>query len=381
MSDESFITFVCGFCEHAIKAPASSEGRVGRCPHCHRPIVAPQVCQTPDGFERIEFCSRRQMQGLFQGAAVSLLFHAILISAMGVIILRSPELGRTLLVTLFLDTEGTEMIVDADPLEIPSSNQGSFEGDITWSADGLSDVENAISNRIGVAGVPGRGGRRGVQGTEVSEPMARFSPTAIERLEKQPAAKMGDYEIALFWDGPSDLDVHVVYESAPSAPPFTINYMNRGTPETGFLDVDANASHPHIDDPIEHIRWNAGVPPRGLYRIRVHGYCLRSRKSTDPASVPFTLEIKSPAGIRSHTGIVGLKEFVEIDILPIDISSEELAKYQETAEQQLLAAEKQLESKDRNERGRAKAALREIQRRYPTTAYAAKARKLLKSIK
>jgi len=313
-----FITFVCGFCEHPIKAPATSEGRVGRCPNCRLPVQAPQVSSDAPTFDFTSLRSLRpaRLNGMFHGVAVSFALHAVVLSVMALIIVNSRELGRTLITTLFFDTEGTEIEFAETPLETPAVNLGQIEGDPSWGPEGIATDNSAFHSGFeGVRSAGGGSGRK-INVTGSIDPLARFSITAQERLDRQPAARQGDYEVALFWDGKSDLDLHICFRTTRDAPiSRVINYANRGKPETGFLDVDKNASQPYVNDPIEHIRWNTKSPPSGIYRIEVCAYSVRG---TDQR-VPFSVEIKTPDGVRSHTGVVEFKQMVEVDTLTIAI--------------------------------------------------------------
>jgi hypothetical protein len=216
--------------------------------------------------------------------------------------------------------------------------------------------------------------------TGSTDPAARFSPTATERLKRQPAARRGDFEIALFWDGPSDLDLHVHFRSPSERIRRYINFGDKGKPETGFLDVDQNFKPAYVEDPIEHIRWNTKTPPSGTYLILVHGFHLRSNSNSTPRVIPFTVEVKTPDSVRSFSGAVGEKQFFEVDTLLIEGVEEEpkqeLAKSATPAERLLKQAQKKLEMNTGSSKREAMGILKGLIRRFPDTPQAAIAREL-----
>jgi hypothetical protein len=384
------ITFVCRFCQQAIKAAATSEGRAGRCPSCQKVVHAPAASETLSSFP-LEIgdtgLRRPKLNGLLQGVAVSLVLHLVLLSALGVIVFESRELGRSLIATMFHDSEGTEIEVADISIEMPAPIPAAIEGDAQVAIEDNLLPDEPLDNLF-VPGATNAGGRQqrvsvAAETTGSADPFARFSPTASERLKRQPAARRGDYEIALFWDGPSDLDLHVQFRSPSERTRRSINYTDKGKPETGFLDVDQNWKPAYVEDPIEHIRWNAKTPPPGTYLILVHGFHLRSNKASTPRVIPFTVEVKTPDSVRSFSGAVGEKQFFEVDTLMIEGAEEEQVlqtpKTLTTTERLLETAKKKLDSGTGSSKREAVGILKGLIRRFPHSPEADDARELLKA--
>ncbi len=407
---ESGITFLCGFCEHVIKAPAAAEGRAGRCPRCQRVVSVPQLSDAAGAafkFVDPDFTPPAKLRGLFHGVAVSLALHTVVLSLLGLVLFQSKELGRSILVTLFFDTEGSRFEVDAMPIEMPAPSPAAFEGDAMLATDLQSLMGSPGDKRIPDPPTTYGNHSNCNQGLPANsgsiDPLARFSPTVVDRLARQPAAERGDYEVALFWDGPSDLDLHVRYQSNKGNVSRSINYLQKGSPKTGFLDVDQNCQVPYVIDPIEHIRWNTQSPPPGTYTILVHGYKLRRRDgspavpeasadgkkpySTPPKPEPFTVEVKTPDGVRSISGAAGAGLFIEVLVLQIagtgspDPAADPDQKSAESAvDLQLAAARKKLEQSDKTSQRTGKGLLKGLIRRFPDSSAASDARSLLQQL-
>ncbi|MDB5344145.1 MAG: putative arginine biosynthesis protein ArgJ [Schlesneria sp.] len=384
------ITFVCRFCQQVIKAAATSEGRAGRCPSCQKVVHAPAASETMSPFplEIVDTGLRRpKLNGLMQGVAVSLALHLVLLSALGVIVFESRELGRSLIATMFFDSEGTEIEVGEISIEMPAPDLATIEGDAQLAAVSQEIPEQPLVGPP-VQGGTNVGGRQqrisaSAETTGSTDPAARFSSTATERLKRQPAARRGDFEIALFWDGPSDLDLHVQFRSPSERIRRYINFGDKGKPETGFLDVDQNFKPAYVEDPIEHIRWNTKTPPSGTYLILVHGFHLRSNSNSTPRVIPFTVEVKTPDSVRSFSGVVGEKQFFEVDTLLIEGPEEEQVlrtpKTLTATERLLETAKKKLDSGTGSSKREAIGILKGLIRRFPHSAEADEARELLKS--
>lgn len=392
---DSAITFICGYCEHVLTAPATAEGRGGRCPHCKNVIFVPGVSSAEPvaaasslNLDIEEPVHRRQFDGLGRGVVTSLVVHVIVMSVLAVVYLKSHDLGRSIMVTLFLDTEGTQFELDNVPIEMPAPSPAESEGDFAVASDLLAVPNDFGDHLIRVATGNGRGGNRETRVSQSTrtegsiDPLARFSPEVMDRLARQPAAKQGDYEIALFWNGYSDLDLHVHYETNSGNIKRQINYSHKGTPETGYLDVDQNFVT-YVDDPIEHIRWNTKTLPPGKYKILVHGYTMRSQDNNPPKVVRFTVEVKTPEGIRSFTGHARQGHLSDITTLEIAGSNavfdvaEVQKKQGEDADRLLDIAISKLEMNDPLAKRVGRGQLKMIIRKFPKTEAARQARDLL----
>jgi hypothetical protein len=85
-------------------------------------------------------------------------------------------------------------------------------------------------------------------------------------LQAEPALGTGDVQVTLRWDGPADLDLHVV-------DPFgeEIWYSHATSLSGGELDVDAHvACVPNA--PVENVYWPTGGAPSGSYQVYVQNF-------------------------------------------------------------------------------------------------------------
>jgi hypothetical protein len=246
-------------------------------------------------------------------------------------------------------------------------------------ASGLAGVP-VVAGPPGLGIGPGAGAGDGGGDPDGTGLSPGFSAAAAGRLKKQAAAKAGDYEIALIWDGPSDLDLHVLVQSS-TGKQREINFMHPGTPATGFLDVDQNADGTVTSlEPVEHIRWNTKSPTAGRYQVAVHGFDLRPMRGVYPDYVAFTVEIKTPDGVKSYTGKVAQDEFEPIDEFVVGLRKDQQQSIDLQADRLLATAKSQLDSGEERARSTAKGILRNILRRFPTSKAAHEARELLRLI-
>lgn len=362
-------TFTCPTCNHAAHISLGCEG------------ANSQQLQTQNRLTRP--CHRKSM---LQGVAISLVFHVALLSALAAVFFNPREIDPSVILALLPESDEVEVEFAESP--------GEIQGPILLDVDGKGIVDIASDEALDLPVdrqmMPELAKRRDradrltpfVDTIDSVSPLTRFSPIAADRLNRHPAAKAGDYEIALFWDGPSDLDLHVHYRSPSNRTRRDINYRDQGTPETGFLDVDQNFRPSYVDDPIEHIRWNTKTPPPGVYRIFVHGFHLRSNDGPAPRFVRFTIELKTPDGVRSFSGVVGEKQSWEIDALMIGGTEEQtraLIKSQTAAEGLLENAKNKLQEGTSSSKREAMGALKGLIRRFPKTPEAFEARELLNS--
>jgi len=88
-----------------------------------------------------------------------------------------------------------------------------------------------------------------------------------QRLEKA-GAKKGYIDIALSWNNKNDLDLHVIPPSGKEEIYFRFRKSSCG----GELDVDRNAGPVEscVDNPIEHVYWQGGFAPIGIYKVNVN---------------------------------------------------------------------------------------------------------------
>jgi hypothetical protein len=86
------------------------------------------------------------------------------------------------------------------------------------------------------------------------------------RNTAEPNLGTGDVQITLRWDGPADLDLHVI-------DPFgeEIWYSHAASASGGQLDVDAHAGC-STNVPVENVFWPTGGAPSGAYEVAVHNF-------------------------------------------------------------------------------------------------------------
>lgn len=112
-----------------------------------------------------------------------------------------------------------------------------------------------------------------------SDDEGRFGPAASTEVIAEAAPEpAGELVFALVWDGPADLDLHVVEPGggeAWSGKPNTMPPPVPGTPvdpaeyaKHGILDHDANKDCVREGRPSEHVIWTM-PPPAGPYIVRV----------------------------------------------------------------------------------------------------------------
>jgi hypothetical protein len=372
------VTQTCGLCGNVFPSTSGVPVEL-MCPRCRQAVNDLDATGAVGAIALAPDHRQRTLTGLGLGLTVSMVLHLTLIASLSLLILEPKVLGLSLVTSLVPESPESDGEVLDMPVELADNNPVKFDGEVLQATDVL-----ATGNSLGEMLVAGPGGMiSGTSGSEIGVPdaAAGFSSIAAGRLKKHTSAKKGDYEVALFWDGPSDLDLHVLFQAIPGRTRRTINYIFRGTPTTGFLDLDQNCEQPYTDEPIEHVRWNTKKPPPGTYQVGVHGFMLRSESVRIPQQVSFTVEIKSPDGVKSYTGAVGQDDFEEIDTLAIGISSEQQQTIETQAERLLATAKEQLTSGDAREKLTARGMLKNIERKYPTTKAAKEARELLRAQK
>lgn len=87
-------------------------------------------------------------------------------------------------------------------------------------------------------------------------------PTSVS----EPVLGTGDVQITLRWQGPADLDLHVIDPGGEE-----IYYLVPESSSGGRLDVDANGLCQE-DPPVENVFWPTGGAPGGDYQVRVDYY-------------------------------------------------------------------------------------------------------------
>jgi len=125
----------------------------------------------------------------------------------------------------------------------------------------------------------------------------RFSSDIAKRLKQFAADEGHKMQIALAWEGLTDLDLHCVEPGGEEI------YYGHTTSATGAkLDVDMNAGGRKSDTPLEHIYFNDKSILRGQYTVRVVLYNWRQQPQHP---VSYRLEImKSGAVNNTFQGVL-----------------------------------------------------------------------------
>ncbi len=321
-----------------------------------------------------------KLRGLGRGVSVSLFLHATILVILAAVFLKPTDFDPPVIVTI---RHGDDQV---EPIELSSLSIDTAE--IASARDEPSAISTfeLLPPGDGITGLtpgPPVNVERGIRvanaqnSTGIAEPFSRFSPAIADRLARHSAAKAGDLEIALIWEGRSDLDLHVQFRGRSRDVTRTICYFNKGTGATGFLDVDMNCDLPFSETPIEHIRWDNKSPPAGTYQIQVHGFRLRSANQKIPQQVAFHVEIKTPRNLMSHSGAVAQGEYFEVETLTVGLGADRSLVITSLPEQLFVAARRKLETGDLGQKQEAQRVFRNLERKYPGSKIAIEARRLL----
>lgn len=106
----------------------------------------------------------------------------------------------------------------------------------------------------------------------LAEPAGVLIPTLISEPDfdsggiNEPVLGTGDVQVTLRWDGPADLDLHVIDPGGEE-----IYFSSPISSSGGQLDVDANGTCAG-DPPVENVFWPTGGAPSGNYQVSVNYY-------------------------------------------------------------------------------------------------------------
>ncbi|MDB4963054.1 MAG: hypothetical protein JWP01_3053 [Myxococcales bacterium] len=155
-----------------------------------------------------------------------------------------------------------------------------------------------------------------------SDEHGRFgAPATVELIADEVPPPTGELVIALVWDGPADLDLHVVEPDGGEAwsdKPNTMRPPAPGTPvdpaeylKHGILDHDGNKDCHREGMPREHVIWQM-PPPGGEYLVRVDTPSLCGAASAawyvavyragDPDPIAAARGISTPADVLEPRG-------------------------------------------------------------------------------
>ncbi len=125
-----------------------------------------------------------------------------------------------------------------------------------------------------------------------------------QRLERE-RAKSGGYQVSLVWNGPADLDLHVLCPGGGHI------FFERTQACGGVLDVDMNAQGGRDSrEPVENVVW-AAKPRTGTYRVQVHYFDYAERRTPVPFTVRVTIagERREVRGTATGAGMLNVTEF------------------------------------------------------------------------
>lgn len=114
-----------------------------------------------------------------------------------------------------------------------------------------------------------------------------------ERLQRE-GAQSGELQVSLAWDGPADLDLHVVCPNGEKI------YHSLRSGCGGTLDVDMNSqTGKKSTTPVENVFWPDGKAAEGRYRVVV---VLYNRNGDNREPIPFEVRIKNGTAVRTVPG-------------------------------------------------------------------------------
>lgn len=148
------------------------------------------------------------------------------------------------------------------------------------------------------------------QSTDINSPAPQVLPQSTKRPIATVAAPTqlgtGDVQVTLHWDGPNDLDLHVIDPAGEE-----IFYIQTTSASHGQLDVDANRGcGTRMDKPVENIFWPTGQAPTGKYQISVNYY---ENCESSPLSTPFIVDVLIDGKTQTFQGQVDtVKHTVQI---------------------------------------------------------------------
>lgn len=136
-------------------------------------------------------------------------------------------------------------------------------------------------------------------------PQQRPRSEIDQRLDRE-RAKSGEFQVSLVWDGPADLDLHVLCPGGGH-----IYFERTNGCGGGVLDVDMNAQGGRTSNkPVENVVWQQ-KPPSGTYRVQVHYFDYSDRRTPVPFTVRLVVggETREVRGTATGAGIQNVTEF------------------------------------------------------------------------
>lgn len=258
-------------------------------------------------------CRTHRGSGLYRGAVASFLVHSIVLFGLSMAVVRTPFPNSSAVVQIdseMLADEAEELVVTQ--LDLPPVEEDPGRSDFK-SAEEL--IQTSIAKGKLVAGsLDGDDSAFGPLGSGLGKMGEGPISVIRRRLARFSKTAETDYDITLVWDGPSNLDLFVVFPSGTYVDGWynfgrheggcpTIISWNRGREGVAFLDIVSNNWRPYTNEPIEHIYLDSSQLPSGEYRVFVYGQKLRpaSARLKPPQSLPYSVQISSPAGVQLYS--------------------------------------------------------------------------------
>lgn len=174
------------------------------------------------------------------------------------------------------ETEQTSIEVESAPILADTITKPTGENTSEETTDSITSLNTAISG-LGLdkepapAPVSSRGNRgRLSNGNGMSGSGNTNGGDDMQRRLAEAGARTGDIQISIAWDDINDIDVGVLIRTDYGASAM-INFQNRIGPNTGMLDIDANAM-PSTNRPVENIFWPTNSAPKAHYIVYIHHY-------------------------------------------------------------------------------------------------------------
>lgn len=142
------------------------------------------------------------------------------------------------------------------------------------------------------------GKARPQQTAQLKPPPPPPMPSEFDKRLEEAKAKTGELQISLFWEGPDDLDLHVVCPNGD-----IIDY-GRKSGCGGALDVDVGPGGFPTRPAVENIFWPPSQAPKGHFKV----YVRRISYALDPRpAIPFKVRIKDGGRERVFSAMTGAR--------------------------------------------------------------------------
>jgi hypothetical protein len=316
------------------------------------------------------------------GWASSLLLHALVLLALGLILVAPDRKEPPLILTAATGEDAADAVghsigdleIDAESL-VPLHETPS----LIASGGSTGDDRPDLSSVFGPPSGQGRG-----SGTGLGDAIG----AAIAGRVEAAGGQRGTLQISLAWDDRNDLDLHVVTPNEER-----IFYGHRRASAGGELDVDMNV-RPETNEPVENVTWLDLSPIDGTYRVQVHFFSQHARQ---PARSPFTVRLKVGGDVRLLKGVAMPGRLTQVATFEVTDGrggaiTTKLEDFDETQTPAILDGANRAETREKyakealdDARGttdpRLKSGkLRRVMQRFPGTESAAEAQRLLQQL-